>query len=170
MKTASQQGIVRELSSPAEIEASAGVIREAFGTVAVQFNLTRENCPTHPSFITADQLRGLKDKGLIFFGLFNGNQTGFIAVEKAENGIFYIEKLAVLPEYRHRGYGRSLVEYAFDYIRNKGGKTVSIGIIDEHTILKEWYRDIGFKETGTRRFPHLPFTVCFMEMELSGVK
>ena len=33
-------------------------------------------------------------------------------------------------------------------------------------LLKNWYMSYGFRETGTKAFPHLPFTVCFMEKEI----
>jgi len=40
-------------------------------------------------------------------------------------------------------------------------------MINESTILKNWYKKLGFRETGTKNFEHLPFTVCFMDMNLS---
>ena len=114
------------------------------------------------------QLRALKSKGLIFFGLFLGDrQVGFVAIEKADDSLYYMEKLAVLPGYRHKAGGTGLVRFVLDYVKDRGGKTLSIGIIDEHTILKNWYQEFGFKEITTRKFPHLPFTVCFMEKDLS---
>jgi ribosomal protein S18 acetylase RimI-like enzyme len=104
---------------------------------------------------------------VLLFVLFSGDrQVGFVAIEKADNNLYYMEKLAVLPEYRHKGYGTRLVRFVLDYIKNKGGKKLSTGIIDEHTILKNWYKGMGFKEISTQKFPHLPFTVCFMEKEL----
>jgi len=90
-----------------------------------------------------------------------------VAVEKADHHLYYIEKLAVLPDCRHKGMGKMLVSHALDYIASKGGQKVSIGIIDEQTILKTWYRMLGFTETGTKKFPHLPFTVCFMEQNIN---
>ena len=48
----------------------------------------------------------------------------------------------------------------------KGAKKLSIGIIYEQKVLKDWYKDIGFRETGIRKFEHLPFTVGFMEIDL----
>jgi diamine N-acetyltransferase len=169
----SNQVIVREIADQGEIKTSAGIIRESFQTVAIQFGLTRENCPAHPSFIMDEQLITRKNKGLTFFGLFLENkQVGFVAVERGDPDLacarFYLEKLAVLPAYRHQGYGRRLVETTLDYIRHQGGRKVSIGIIYEHAILKNWYRGMGFREMNTRQFPHLPFTVCFMEMELNA--
>lgn len=149
------------------LEKSVEIIQRSFQTVADEMGLTRENCPTHPSFITLEQLIQLKKRGFIFFGLFvEKEQVGFIAVEKADDALYYIEKLAVLPEYRHKGYGKILVETALAYIRENGGDKVSIGIIDEQSVLKDWYKEMGFGVISIKEFEHLPFTVCFMEMEI----
>ena len=68
-----------------------------------------------------------------------------------------MERLAVLPSYRHRGIGRALMDFAFKTVKKHGGKKVSIGIINENRVLKNWYMEYGFVETGTRVFRHLPF-------------
>ena len=159
---------IREITGEEELKTSARVVRNAFRTVALDFEFTRENNPTHPSFMTIRRLRRDRDMRVKFFGLFLGErQIGFIAVEKADAALYYIERLAVLPQYRHRRYGKKLMEFAFEYIRTNGGTKVSIGIINEHTVLKEWYKGLGFKETSVREFAHLPFTVCFMERVIS---
>jgi GNAT superfamily N-acetyltransferase len=156
--------IIKEIISTTLLSKSAGVIRGSFKTVASDFGLTERICPTHPSFITTGQLNELKGKGVKFFGLFLGErQIGFVAVEKADLTLYYVEKLAVLPGYRHKGYGKKLMESAIDYIKGHGGKKVSIGIINKHTILKNWYKGMGFAEIALREYDHLPFTVCFME-------
>jgi GNAT superfamily N-acetyltransferase len=159
---------IREITSESELRNSARVVRNAFRTVALDLNLTRENSPNHPSFITTRRLRADRNRGVKFFGLFlEGRQIGCVAVEKADAALYYVERLAVLPASRHRGYGKRLMELAFEYIRTNGGTKISIGIINEQTILKNWYEGLGFKEISTREFAHLPFTVCFMEREIS---
>lgn len=160
--------MIRQLSEIDDLNISLEIIRESFKTVADDFKLTRDNCPSHPSFITSDGLEKLIEKGALLFGLFTGDvQAGFVAVEKSVNDLFYIEKLSVLPQYRHNGYGSGLVRFAFDYIRKNGGRITSIGIMDEHRVLKEWYKSLGFREVSSKKFEHLPFTVCFMDAELS---
>ncbi len=77
-----------------------------------------------------------------------------------------MEKLAVLPEYRHRGFGKKLMDFVFDYVKQRNGDTVSIGIINEYSVLKNWYSDYGFVETAVEQFEHLPFAVCFMEKKI----
>jgi diamine N-acetyltransferase len=159
--------MIKELINENELENSVQVIGDSFQTVAVEFKLNKDNCPTHPSLITLKQLKEMKRKGLKLFGLFEGNiQVGFVAVEKKKDKVYSIEKLAVLPEYRHKGYGGELLEFVGDYVKNLEGKTLSIGIINEHTVLKKWYEGKGFQETGITKFVHLPFTVCFMEKRI----
>lgn len=78
-----------------------------------------------------------------------------------------LNNLAVLPEYRYLGIGEELVDYAITYSKNiLGANKIKIGIVEENTILKEWYEKIGFVHTGTKKFEHLPFTVGFMEIEI----
>ena len=160
-------GIIREIGMDESLDTSVEVIRKSFGTVAEELSLTTEIAPTHPSFITIAQLEELRWKGLVFYGYFlDDKQVGFVTMEKADDSLYYLEKLAVLPEYRHNGYGRKLVRFILDMAAAKGAKKLSIGIIYEQKVLKDWYKDIGFRETGIRKFEHLPFTVGFMEIDL----
>ncbi len=102
------------------------------------------------------------------FGFFNGSeQTGFVALRKAFDTLFYLEKLAVLPAVRHQVYGRSLMDFSCEYVKKVNGETISIGIINENIRLKQWYVDYGFKEIELKRFSHLPFTVCILEKQVS---
>jgi len=159
--------MIREIVDEKELENSVSVIADSFRTVAVEFNLTKDNCPTHSSLVTLKQLNEMKRKGLKLFGLFEGDaQVGFVAVEKKKHKVFNLEKLAVLPEHRHKGYGGKLVEFSEEYVKNTDGEKLSIGIINEHAVLKKWYEGKGFKETSVVKFEHLPFTVCFMEKTL----
>jgi len=156
--------MIREIACESELGESAGVVRESFATVAAEFGLTQANCPTHPAYTAAGRLRELREKGARLFGLFEGDsQIGFVAIEKASESVYYVERLAVLPKQRHSGHGRRLMEFACDWVRSAGGETVSIGIINANRVLKDWYASLGFGETCTKSFAHLPFDVCFME-------
>jgi ribosomal protein S18 acetylase RimI-like enzyme len=110
--------------------------------VAGELGLTPENAPTNPAFITTEKLQEAYEKGIIMFGLFLGEeQAGFFALEAAGEGVYYLERLAVLPGYRHRGWGSRLMDYAFDYVKKAGGVRISIAVIHENEILKQWYLD-----------------------------
>jgi len=79
-----------------------------------------------------------------------------------------LNNLAVLPEYRHLGIGKAMVNCAVKMVKSYGGNKISIGIIEENTKLKNWYLKLGFTHISTRKFKHLPFTVGFMEKELNS--
>jgi len=159
---------IKELTTENELENSVKVIADSFATVAVEFKLNRDNCPNHASLITLLQLKEMRRKGLKLFGLFEDDtQVGFVAVEKKKDKVYLLEKLAVLPERRHKGYGAELINFVCEYVKNAEGKSVSIGIINESTVLKKWYEANGFQETAITKFAHLPFTVCFMEKPIA---
>lgn len=146
---------------------SAEIIRQSFKTVAEQFGLTKENAPTNAAFLRDDKLLEDLSGGTVMFGLFeNSVQAGFMALKQKDSDTFYLEKLAVLPAYRHKGYGKQLLDYARDYVTFMQGSNISIGIIYENKILLKWYEEYGFKIAGTKQFSHLPFTVCFMSIDM----
>lgn len=147
-----------------DLDECVKVIQNAFLTVADEFQLTKENAPTNPAFLGAEALEKMRDKGAVLFGAYQGETCiGFAAAQEAKEGNFYMERLAVLPEYRHGGVGKKLMDTIFDYVGKSGGNRVSIGIINENTRLKEWYQQYGFVQTGLKHYDHLPFEVCFME-------
>lgn len=145
----------------------SNIISASFRDVAQRFSLTRDNCPKHPSNCTASWIEADIERGVQFF-IFNhgGNSIGCVGIESPNIDVCYLERLSVLPGMRGNHFGVSLVRHALDYAASKGACKVGIGIISEQTELKNWYMHLGFIETGTKRFPHLPFQVCFMEIEV----
>ncbi len=140
------------------------VIRDSFITVANEFNITRENAPTNPAFMEIESLQAMKQKGIDIYGAYIEKiLIGLVAIEKSNESLYFMEKLAVLPEYRHNGYGLRLINFVVETVREAGGEKISIGIINENKVLKDWYIKNGFSETGIKQFPHLPFSVCFLE-------
>ncbi len=160
--------VITEIDLPTKAGELAAVIRSAFQTVAEEFNITPQNAPTNPAFIKKEDLiKGAEAKSIKYYGCYErGKLLGCYALEKAGDGLYYLERVAVVPEARHRGMGKQLVRDAFKRVKECGGLKVSVAIIDEHRILKNWYKELGFKETGRKTFPHLPFNVCFLEYRL----
>ncbi len=139
------------------------IIRGSFRDVAVRFGLTERNCPRHPSNCTSQWIESAIGKGVLYYILdLDGVPCGCVALERARPEVCYLERLAVLPEYRSRGFGGALVGHALARAKLIGAERVEIGIISDHRELKEWYERIGFTETGGGVFPHLPFEVTFM--------
>ena len=150
-----------------ELEACLAVIRESFATVAAEFGLTKENCPTHTSFMTIDKLQWHWDNEYVMMGCFeDGKIIGYFSLSKKDDFTFELHNLAVLPAFRHGGIGGELLAAAKEAARKLGARKLTLDIIEEHTRLKKWYAHNGFMHTGIRKFDHLPFTVGFMECTL----
>ena len=79
------------------------------------------------------------------------------------DGEYELHNLSVLPEYRHRGFGRRLLDYAKSNVAARSGRIIKIGIIEESAVLKSWYIANGFVPTGAKKFEHLPFTSGYLE-------
>jgi GNAT superfamily N-acetyltransferase len=150
-----------------EIPELVEIIRTSFRGVALRFGLTEENCPKHPSNCQATWITIALEKGARYFILSaEGASCGCVAIEQGGLEVCYLERLAVLPSRRRRGYGRALVDHVLDEVKDLGAQRVDIGIIADHTELRDWYTKIGFAEQKTANFPHLPFQVLFMSLAL----
>ena len=90
---------------------------------------------------------------------------GYMSLSKESDDAFELHNLAVLPEYRHNGFGKLLLDHAKDVVKALGGNVIKIGIIEESTVLKNWYIANGFVHIGTKKFDHLPFTSGYLEWE-----
>lgn len=143
------------------------LLRRSFATVAERFGLTMKNCPQSVAFYTEQRFATDLDRGMQYYLLEDdGQPCGCVALEPATPDMVYLGRLAVLPEHRGKGLGRTLVHHIFAEAKRIGARRVEIGIIEADTRLKDWYRRFGFTPTGTKTFDHLPFVVGFMANEL----
>jgi ribosomal protein S18 acetylase RimI-like enzyme len=125
--------------------------------------LTAENCPGHVAFITEERLLAQLDRqdarclGIQIAGAW----VGFVAVAPYRDA-YEITRLAVAPEYRHRGYGRLLMDAACDAARRIGLREIGLGLVNENTVLKRWYQAQGFVAGEPFDLPGVPYTICGM--------
>ena len=162
-----ESACIRALEGPGDLAACVSLLRAAFGTVAQELGLTEESAPTNAAFTTLANLEAHVRDGLDLFGLYTGpGITGCVAVKRAKagNGLWYIERLAVAPGLRHRGYGSRLLSFALAEIARRGGSVASVGLIDANERLKVWYLSKGFAVRERRRILRLPFAVCTMSI------
>ncbi|MBN2028529.1 MAG: GNAT family N-acetyltransferase [Actinobacteria bacterium] len=150
-----------------DIPILASLIRDSFRDVAERFELTPENCPTHPSFCVDEWVEKAMDRGVRYFLLeLEGVASGCAALERAGDEACYLERLAVLPACRRRGCGGALVAKIEAEAKAAGAQRLEIGIISAQRDLHDWYAERGFGEKGRKSFEHLPFEVTFMVLEL----
>ena len=147
-----------------ELQECLEVIHQSFGTVAEQFGLTRENCPKHTSFIPISFLETQMDWGWYMYALYAGKKIiGYMSLSKEGDDTYELHNLAILPEYRQKGFGKLLLDHAKSVVKSLDGSRIKIGIIEESTVLKNWYIANGFVHIGTKKFDHLPFTSGYLE-------
>ena len=161
--------MIRKVNIQDDFVGLAKLLNCAFGTVAKDFGLTKENAGNNSAFITGEELKALLIENREFYVYEDdGCASGFVAIEKSlsEKDTYYIEKLAVIPEFRHLAIGLSLMNFASDKVRELGGKRISIGLIDSNIVLKEWYSKHGFVVFEIKKYDHLPFDVCLMDKEI----
>lgn len=159
--------MIYKVTENAQLNTCLNIIHKSFQTVADDMGLTKDNCPGHTAFMPLEKLQNQFDNGnAMFLCKHNNAFAGYFSLSVNDTDA-ELNNLSVLPEYRHLGIGKELVSYAADYSKNTLGlNKIKIGIIEENTVLKEWYKTLGFVHTGTRKFEYLPFTVGFMELEL----
>jgi len=146
----------------------AALIRESFATVAERFALTPESSPTHPSNCQPEWIRTAFAKGVKFYLLrTSGQPEGCVALERVDDDKCYMERLAVPPAFRRKGFGEALVDHIVATAREMGLRAIEIGTIAAQAELRAWYERQGFVATSTRHFESLPFDVTFMRKELT---
>lgn len=159
---------VIEEALPDDYETIRDVIHRSFSTVADEFGLTPENCAKYTGFLPLEALNAQRERGWKLYQCRAGQKTvGCMALSDEGNGCFELHELAVLPEYRHFGYGTQLLGTAGKITRTSGGKLLKISIMEENSRLKNWYLGKGFVHMGTRKFSHLPFTSGYLVWNLS---
>ena len=152
-----------------EIPACVDVIRKSFLTVADEFGFTEENAPRFTAFaVDNDRLIYQLDvqNRLMFVYVDDGVLCGYYNLLMSDNGECELGSLAVLPEYRHKGYGKELVQHAIEQARKAGFEKLNLSIVEENQVLRKWYESNGAVHLGTKKFDFFPFTCGYMEIRL----
>ena len=152
-----------------DIPICVDLIKKSFMTVAEEYGFTEDNAPRFTAFATTEERllwQLYSEHRPMFVYEENGNLCGYYSLTLQENDECELNNLAVLPEYRHKGIGRQLLEHACMIARNNGCKFMNIGIVEENKKLRKWYEENGAIHLGTKKFDFFPFTCGYMKKEL----
>lgn len=161
---------ITEVADDVSLRACLDVIHTAFGTVAAARGWTRDSVPDYTAFLPwSDYAAQARGGGRIFAALRDGRIIGCatLVASRRTPHRFLLEKVAVLPDERHGGVGRRLVQRVADEARAVEGDTLGIAIVDDEAVLKNWYLAQGFVQTRTANYPHLPFAVGYLDLNLA---
>ena len=155
-----------------DIPACVRVIRNSHQTVADTYGFTTENAPRYVAFAT-DENRLLwhmdGEHRLMFAEEEDGIIRGYYSLLLKKDGECELGNLSVLPEYRHRGIGTALLQHSVRIAREHHCRVMRLSIVEENTVLRQWYEQNGAVHTGTEKFDFFPFTCGYMMMDLSGI-
>ncbi|MBO4783838.1 MAG: GNAT family N-acetyltransferase [Lachnospiraceae bacterium] len=152
-----------------EIPACATLIKKSFMTVADEYGITEENAPRFTAYATTNERlfwQMESEHRPMYVYEEDGELYGYYSLRIMENNECELNNLAVLPEYRHKGIGRQLLEHAYSVAKSKGCQVMNIGIVEENKKLRKWYEDNGATHLGTHKFDFFPFTCGYLKKEL----
>ena len=145
------------------------VIRRSHQTVADEFGFTEENAPRYVAFAT-DENRLIwhmdQEHRLMFLDEESGIIRGYYSLLLKQNGECELSNLSVLPEYRHNRIGTELLRHAIGIAREYQCKMMRLSIVEENTVLRQWYERNGAVHTGTEKYDFFPFTCGYMMIQL----
>ena len=145
------------------------VIRNSFQTVADEFGFTEENAPRFTAFATTEERLIWQMDGehrLMYLDEENGVICGYYSLRLNGDGTCELGSLSVLPEYRHRGIGGRLLRHSAETAEAQHCSLMNLSIVEENTVLREWYERNGAVHTGTEKFDFFPFTCGYMQIAL----
>ena len=152
-----------------DVPGCVDIIRKSFQTVADEFGFTVDNASRFTAFATTEERLGWQlenEPRKMFVYEQDGVICGYYSLLMQDNNECELNNLAVLPEYRHHGIGKKLLEHAYVSAQNQGCKIINIGIVEENQQLRKWYEQNGAEHTGTKKFDFFPFTCGYMVKEL----
>jgi len=125
---------------PATSDADWARVRHVRQLVFVE----EQACPPEEEWDAYDvaEVRGVTAHHVI--GLVNG-ETAAAARWRPVGEAAKLERFAVLPAFRGRGYGRQLVVYAMEAAQRAGHRRL---VLHAQSYLVELYRQLGFQTTG----------------------
>jgi len=103
-----------------------------------------------------------------------GPLLGTVWLEPQSDGVWYLGLFTVHPELQNRQLGRALLAAAEEFVREHGGKTIRMTVLNVREALIAWYERRGYAKTGeTVPFPYgddrfgrpLRDDLCFIVLE-----
>lgn len=104
--------MISQVENEEQLNICFDIIRSSFITVAEEFGITPNNCPSHTAFMTIDKLEKQFNDGRPMYLFYQDElPVGYFSLAKCSDNEWELNNLAVLPEYRHWSIGKSMVDY-----------------------------------------------------------
>ena len=149
-----------------QAEVVAEIVRAAFKGSDEILGLDPAEHPRYAAFETAENVRRRMATGeTTVLAYVAGRTVGTVSYHVATDGTASgkIKRLAILPEFRGKGHGQRLMEYAEQRLTELGAHMSILAIVAQFEGLQRYYERLGYNPTHTKSYPQLPFEVLHME-------
>ena len=119
-----------------------------------------EDYPSREAFLN-DVKRGelfilLKENviiGCIVISTYKDSEYDAIDWLTEDGNNYYIHRLAIHPQFQHKGHAKTLMDFAEALVQKNGGISVRLDTFSQNTRNQKFYKARGYQPTGTVYFP-----------------
>jgi diamine N-acetyltransferase len=148
---------------PAIVEA----VRQAFAPVAVELDLTRDNCPGHPSFYSLERLEKDLEYGKRFHvALHEGLIVGCVTLRDLGEGSWEVGRVTVRPAWQKQGLGRMLLDHAHRIAERLGARQTILDVFAQKQELVRWYQGQDYQIIDLFRVDTVPRLIARMRRRI----
>ncbi|NPV92457.1 MAG: GNAT family N-acetyltransferase [Firmicutes bacterium] len=152
-----------------EADLVSRIIREAYAEQTRVLNIDPVAFPNFVGLESPDGVyRRMEQGDRVALALLGGEPIGTISYralpEDPSHG--HVKRFAILPRFRGHDYGKSMMDFAEEGLRQAGVTTAEISLVAAFTRLRDYYLRLGYESRATRTFASVPFAVLFMEKDL----
>jgi putative acetyltransferase len=114
------------------------------------------------------ELSVLQPGGHIFMAVDGDSPVGCCALLPVGSGVFELGKMAVAPDYRGRGIGRMILEYAISKARDMGARSLHLASNTSLANAVHLYESVGFRHVPAEHLPPSQYvrSNVFMDLHL----
>jgi len=131
-------------ATSADARAIAHLVNDAFRLERLIFTTEDRTNP--------EEVRGMLQKGEFLLAEDGGSLVGCVYLEP-QGERCYLGLLSIDPVRQRAGLGTSLMAAAEDRCRNTGVRWIDLRLVNLRKGLPEYYRRLGYIESGTAPFP-----------------
>ena len=74
---------------------------------------------------------------------------------ESQDDIGELGGIYLAPEYWHNGYGKKMMDFSLDFLKNKGYSTIKIWVLEQNKNAIDFYKKFGFTFDGKIKFTEL---------------
>jgi putative acetyltransferase len=104
--------------------------------------------------------------GQVVLARLDGETVGCVALIPMPDGVYELSKMAVTPNLRGNGIGRSMLVHAIEYARLAGARSLFLGSSTKLANAVRLYESVGFRHVPAQRLPTLQYRRADVFMEL----